>query len=77
MAQRPVFKLIDINAKNVAEIANPVRWDKATSSYVTSSTNELWYQADADSEAVMILGQDKSTNKGLIIEKFVDVVEKL
>lgn len=75
MKQRPVFKLIDITKGNVATIANPVRWNSDTKSYETSAHTEKWYQADATTEAVMVIGVDNSKNLGLIIDKFVPVNE--
>lgn len=75
MKQRPVFKLIDVTKGNVATIANPMRWDSETKSYETSSHTEKWYQADPTAEAVMVIGVDNSKKLGLIIEKFVPVLE--
>lgn len=75
MKQRPVFKLIDVTKGNVATIANPVRWNSEIKSYETSSHNELWYQADETAEAVMVIGIDKDKNLGLVISKFIPIIE--
>lgn len=77
MKQRPLFKLIDITDGNVATIANPVRWNNETKSYETGTHTEKWYQADESAEAVMIIGVDDTKNLGLIIERFVPVVESV
>lgn len=75
MKQRPVFRLIDITKGNVATINNPIRWNNETKSYETGTHTEKWYQSDDAAEAVMIIGTDNAKNLGLIIEKFVPVVE--